>query len=67
MRKNTGRRDRRPGGAGVTKYLALALQPQQLNEVIAQSAAYGVKVVGGSRALREGSARDPFAGFKPPA
>jgi hypothetical protein len=58
------KRARRLGGAGANKYLALALQPQNLNEVIAQSGAYGVKVIGDSRAFRAGSARDPFAGFK---
>jgi hypothetical protein len=60
-------RARRLGGAGAAKYLALALQPQNLNEVIAQAGAHGVKVVGDSRAFRAGSARDPFAGFKLPA
>ena len=54
----------RLGGAGANKYLALSLQPQNLNELIAQSGAHGVKVIGDSRAFRSGSARDPFAGFK---
>lgn len=54
----------RIGGAGAAKYLALALRPQNLNEVIAQSDAHGVKVIGDSRAFRTGSERDPFVGFK---
>lgn len=58
---------RRLGGESAASYLALALQPQNLNEVIAQAGAHGVKVIGDSRAFRAGSARDPFAGFKLPA
>ena len=53
------------GGPGAAKYLALALQPQGLNDVSAQAAAHGVKIIGDSRAFRPDSARDPFAGFKP--